>query len=138
MNKLDKPHKVVIGLEILLAVGALAGGATLFWLPDGSGFGMPLSMLEHTGFKSFRMPGLLLFVVNGVFPLVSALAILRRYSWAASSAIAVGVLLVGWITVQVTLLRYFYVPLHGFYLLLGMMIATLGLVLYRSEHRLRH
>jgi hypothetical protein len=121
--------KVVIGLEVLLSVGALAGGALLFAYPDGSGLGMPLSMLEHTGFTSFRIPGLILFVVNGVLPLVSAIATLRRLPWASRSVIAVGVLLVGWITVQVVLLRSFYAPLHGTYLLLGLVIAALGLVL---------
>jgi hypothetical protein len=124
--------KAVIGLEVILAVGALAGGAILFFSPDGSAFGMPLSLLEHSGFESFRIPGLVLFFVNGVFPLVSAIATLRRLPWAARSVMAVGVLLVGWITVQVALLRSFHAPLHGTYLLLGLVIATLGLVLHRS------
>jgi hypothetical protein len=124
--------KVVIGLEVILAVGALAGGAMLFFYPDGSALGMPLSLLEHAGFKSFRIPGLVLFFVNGVFPLVSAIATLRRLPWAARSVMAVGVLLVGWITVQVALLRSFHAPLHGTYLLLGLVIAALGLALHRS------
>jgi hypothetical protein len=34
--------------------------------------------------------------------------------------------------VQVALLRSFHAPLHGTYLLLGLVIATLGLVLHRS------
>lgn len=129
--------KAVIGLEVVLALGALVGGALLFFFPDGSGLGMPLSMLEHAGFKSFRIPGLMLFVVNGLFPLVSAIATLRRLPWAALSVIAAGVLLVGWITVQVALLRAFYAPLHGTYLLLGLVIAALGLALRRSERQPR-
>jgi hypothetical protein len=119
-------------LQVLLAVGALAGGAMLFFSPDGSAFGMPLSLLEHSGFTSFRIPGLILFVVNGLFPLVSATATLRRLPWAAPSAMAVGVLLVGWITVEVALLRSFSAPLHGTYLLLGLVIAALALALPRS------
>lgn len=125
--------KAIIGLEVFLAVGALAGGTILFFSPDGSGFGMPLSMLAHSGFKNFRIPGFLLFVVNGLFPLVSAIATLRRMPWAAHSVMAVGVLLAGWILVQVALLRGFYAPLHGTYLLLGLVIAALGFALHRSE-----
>jgi len=124
--------KVIVALEVLLAVGALAGGAMLFFSPDGSAFGMPLSLLEHSGFATFRIPGLILFVVNGLLPLVSAFATLRRLPWAAHSVVAVGVLLVGWITVQVVLLQSFYAPLHGAYLLLGLLLAVLGLVLYRD------
>jgi len=127
--------KVAIGLEVLLAVGALVGGAILFFSPDGSAFGMPLWLLEHAGFESFRIPGLILFVVNGLFPLVSAVATLRRLPWAPTSVIAVGVLLVGWIIVQVALLRSFYLPLHGAYLLLGLVIAALGLARHRSQRQ---
>lgn len=125
--------KTVIGLEVLLAIGALAGGAILFLSPDGSAFGMPLSLLEHAGFRSFRIPGLILLVVNGLFPLVSAVAILRRLPWAAHSVMAVGVLLVGWISIQVALLQSFDAPLHGTYLLLGLVIAALGLALRRTS-----
>lgn len=127
--------RAAIGLEMALAVGALVGGALLFVWPSGSAFGMPLSMLEHSGFQSFRIPGLILFVVNGLFPLVSAIATRRRLPWAALSVMAVGVLLVGWIMVQVALLRAFHVPLHGAYLLLGLVIAALGLALHRSGTR---
>lgn len=127
--------KAAVGLEVVLAAGALAGGALLFLFPDGSGFGMPLSMLEHSGFESFRIPGVILFVVNGLFPLVSAFATLRRLPWAARSVMAVGALLAGWITVQVALLRAFHAPLHGTYLLLGLVIAALGLALHRSERK---
>jgi hypothetical protein len=125
--------KVAIALEALLAIGALAGGAMLFLQPDGSAFGLPVSILEHSGFESFRIPGFILFVVNGLFPLVSAMATLRRLPWASRSVMAVGVLLAGWIGVEVALLRSFDVPLHGTYLLLGVVIAALGLVLRQRE-----
>lgn len=129
--------KAAIVLQVLLAIGALAGGAMLFCYPDGSALRMPVSILEHTGFESFRIPGLILFVVNGLFPIVSASATLRQRPWAARSVIAVGVLLAGWIGVQVALLRSFDAPLHGTYLLLGFVIAALGLVLRRRERALR-
>jgi hypothetical protein len=118
--------------EVLLSVGALAGGAMLFLVPDGSALGMPLSMLEHTGFRSCRFPGLILFVVNGVFPLVSAMAMLRGRPWAPQTVMVIGALLVGWIVVQVALLRSFFWPLHGAYLLLGVVLAALGVAQHRA------
>jgi hypothetical protein len=122
----SKVAKVVVGLELLLSIGALAGGAMLFFSPDGSALGLPLALLEHAGFESFRLPGLILFAVNGLLPLVSALGVRRRRRWAPASVMAVGVLLVGWIAVQVALLRSFDAPLHGTYLLLGIVLAGLG------------
>ena len=127
-------EKVAVALELLLAVGALTGGAILFFSSDGSAFGMPLSMLEHSGFTTFLVPGLILFVVNGLLPLLSALATLRRLPWASHGVVAVGVLRVGWITVQVALLRSFH-ALHGVYLLLGLVIANLGLAMHHAERQ---
>ncbi len=123
-------RRIIIGLEVFLSLGALVGGAMLMLLPDGSGFGMPLSMLEHSGFSDFRTPGLILAIVNGVWPLVSAFAVQRRLPWATVSVVMTGVVLTGWIAVQVVLLRGFSV-LHGVYLLLGLAIAALGVALQK-------
>ena len=130
---LARTAKVVVCLELLLAAGAVAGGSMLLFSPDGSVLHLPLSLLEHAGFESFRIPGLVLFVVNGLLPIVSALGLLRRRWWAPASAMAVGTLLVGWIAVQVALIRSFHAPLHGTYLLLGIVIAGLGYSLHHPK-----
>jgi hypothetical protein len=109
------------------------GGAALFFSPDGSALGLPLALLEHAGFESFRLPGLILFAVNGILPLASALGVRRRRWWAPASVMAVGILLVGWIAIQVALLRSFDAPLHGGYLLLGLIIAGLGYFLLHPK-----
>jgi hypothetical protein len=58
--------KVIIGLEAFLAVGALAGGAILFCSPDGSAFGMPPALLEHSGFTTFLISPRLIERVYGL------------------------------------------------------------------------
>jgi hypothetical protein len=129
---LSNSAKVLLGLELFLAVGALGGGGALFLSPDGSALGLPLSLLEHAGFEDFRIPGLILFLVNGLLPLVSALGLLRRRPWGPASAMVVGLVLVGWIATQVVLLRSFSASLHGGYLLLGVAIARLGFTLHQA------
>jgi hypothetical protein len=124
--------KALVGLELFLAVGALGGGAALLLSPDGSALGLPLSLLGRAGFEDFRIPGLILLVVNGLLPLVSALGLLRRRPWGPASAMVVGLLLVGWIAVEVVLLRSFSAPLPGGYLLLGVAIARLGFTLHHA------
>jgi hypothetical protein len=126
---LTKTAKVLVGLELFLAVGALGGGGALLLSPDGSALGLPLSLLEHAGFENFRIPGVILLVVNGLLPLVSAFGLLRRRPWGPASAMAVGLVLVGWIAAQVVLIRSFSPALHGGYLLLGVAIARLGFTL---------
>ncbi len=73
--------------------------------PDGSGFGMPLSILAHTPFHDFLIPGIILFVANGLssFIVCTALFLNVRYSWWL--VLAQGVVLVGWIVIQVILIQ---------------------------------
>jgi hypothetical protein len=70
-----------------------------------------------------------------LFPLISAMATLRRLTWAPRSVMLVGALLVGWIVVQVALLRSIFWPLHGAYLVLGLVLAALGCAQQRAMRR---
>jgi hypothetical protein len=110
---------LLILLQILLGLGAVVSGGALLIAPDGHLMQMPLSMLEHSPFSSFLMPGAILFVFLGIYPLVVAYGLWRRpnwrwmeapnpfkgihWSWAAS--LAAGVILVVWIVVEVLMLR---------------------------------
>lgn len=116
----------LVVLELILGVGALAGGAMLMASPTGALFGMPLSMLEHSPFTSFLVPGLVLFVVNGVVPLGVAVATAKQVRWASFAAPVVGVVLCGWIAVQVAMIRGLSI-LHFIYFGLGIAILVIGL-----------
>ncbi len=131
-RSLSATAKITVGLEIVLASGALVCGTMLFLSPDGTSMRMPTSLLRYSGFTSFRVPGAILFVVNGLFPLISAAAVLRRNALAPATVVAVGVLLSGWIGVQVLLLRAFSAPLHGSYFVLGLVLVLLGAILRRQ------
>jgi len=69
---------------LIVAVNALMAGYSFIVQPDGRGLGVPLSMLRHSPFTDFFLPGLVLFIVNGVMNLVVAGVVLwgkrsRRY-----------------------------------------------------------
>jgi uncharacterized BrkB/YihY/UPF0761 family membrane protein len=81
---------VLFALLVLQALGGLAGGGALAARPDGSLLKMPLSYIQGSPFPDYRVPGLLLFLVLGVFPLVVAIGLLRRRPWAWFGAFAVG------------------------------------------------
>ena len=51
---------------------------------------MPLSMLEGSPFKDYLIPGLILLVVLGLFPLVVLYGLVRRRRWGWWLSIAVG------------------------------------------------
>ena len=94
---------------------------------------LPLYMLDNTPFTSFLIPGLILFSLLGVYPLVVAYSLWRlpgwrwpdainpwknrHWSWAA--ALSTGIIVLIWITVQMLMLRSFSF-LHGVYIIWGL------------------
>lgn len=53
-------------LEIFNGLSALAGGIGLILNTDGKALGMDTEMLASTPFETFLIPGIVLFVVNGI------------------------------------------------------------------------
>src|SRR5919108_1915729 len=114
---------VVVGLEVLLGVGALFGGGALLLAPDGHLLSMPTSVLANSPFTDFLVPGLILFTVNGVAPLVAASLTIWRPSLAPLAAVGIGVAVIGWIVVEMVILAGWGSLAWSFYLLLGAAIA---------------
>jgi hypothetical protein len=125
--------RVVIGLEIFLGVGALFGGAALILGPDGHLIGMPTKGLAGSPFDSFLIPGIVLFTVVGLGPLGAAVLTLRRHAMASRAAIAVGVVLICWITVEMLVLAGPASLAWAFYLVLGTCIAAIGAAWLRGN-----
>jgi hypothetical protein len=98
---------------------------------------MTTKMLNGTPFNSYLVPGLILFTVIGVLPMVAAAITLRRMTIAPYLAIAVGAILVGWIAVEMVMLAGPGSILWTFYLVLGMSLAALGLAWWRSSRTSR-
>jgi len=100
--------------------------------PDGSSMKMPLSMLKHSPFNDFFIPGLVLFITSGLFSyfvLVMMLLKYRNYSWLI---IGQGVILTGWILIQVLLLRAI-AGLHIIFMSIGVLLIICGLALVSKK-----
>ncbi|MGB8492295.1 MAG: hypothetical protein WCE64_14670 [Bacteroidales bacterium] len=121
---------VVIILLLFNGTGALYGGISLVSDPTGSGLHLPLSFLEHTPFRNYMIPGIVLLCVNGLFSFVTLFTILFKYRKSSLFVIAQGILLGGWIIVQIILVRVFYPPLHVTFLLTGAAFLACGFYMY--------
>lgn len=98
------PRARAVGLaavQIFVGLGALGGGATLVADPTGAAIGLPLSLLAGTPFSDFWVPGLVLLGVNGLGQLGAAAVTLARGRRAGALGVALGALLLGWISLQV-------------------------------------
>jgi len=104
---------------------AVVAGAMLTWAPDGSLLELPLGLLEHSPFRSYRIPGLLLFSVIGLGSLVAAATVWRKHGRTGRFAQVAGGAMVVWIVTQMVMLRT-VVPLQIAYLLIGIAVVWLG------------
>lgn len=130
--------KAIAGLLLLInGVGALCGGGGLMAYPDGSGLGMPLSMLRHTPFVDFLLPGIILFVANGLCSLAVLAALLFKHKYYPWLVIAQGAVLMGWIVIQVGMIQGVHL-LHWLFGGIGLVLVVCGAWLVRAERKMHH
>ena len=125
--------RLALGMEVFLTIGALYGGGSLILAPDGHLLGIPVSLLAGTPFRSFLVPGICLLVFVGVAPLVAVAITVRRLSAAPLAAAAVGLTLIGWVSVEMVALAGLGSLAWAFYLVLGTSIAAVGVAWWLSR-----
>ena len=78
--KTRKPFalNILLFLLLFLSLGALFGGGALMLDPTGELLQMPVTMLKGSPFNDFLIPGLILFTILGIFPLLIFYALLKR------------------------------------------------------------
>jgi hypothetical protein len=98
-------HILAYILLFFNGAGALFGGWNLMIHPDGSSLQLSLDWLKHTPFPDYLIPGIILFIANGLFGVFVFIAILlklKNYCWLI---MAQGAILAGWIVIQMALIR---------------------------------
>jgi len=128
--------RLAVVLEILLGVGALFGGGALVLAPDGHLLGMPTKLLAGSPFPTFLVPGIILFTFVGLAPLLAAVITVRRRAFAPLAAVAVGLTLIGWVSVEMVVLAGPGSLAWALYLVLGVCIAAIGVAWLRSSRML--
>lgn len=115
-------------LLLLNGIGAFYGGLQLIFDPSGSKLGLPLSYLGHSPFHNYLIPGIVLIIVNGVFSFVTLGIFLFKHSYSHWFLIIQGLLLSGWIVLQIFFLRMFYPALHATFLIIGTTLLACGII----------
>jgi hypothetical protein len=125
---LSRIAKSALALEVLLSIGALGGGLILMLAPRGEIMPLPLSALAGSPFDTYFMPGLILFGVLGLGPLVAARLVWLRHPLAPAAAFVVGAALVTWVGVEVAIIGYSNEPpLQAIYMSLGVAILLVAI-----------
>ena len=118
-----------------LGLSSLAGAIPMIVDPSGAALQMPLSLLQHSPFHSYLIPGILLFVFDGVLALwVLWLAMMAKPRCGLWTAFQGCVLLV-WLVVECVMLRMVIWP-HYLYGAVALVLVVSGLALRRENgHR---
>ncbi len=123
---------LIILLLAVNAVGALTAGYGFMRYPNGSSLGMDAAMLRFSPFEDFLIPGIILFTCNGLLSLATVILLLWKKPMASPALLLQGIVLVGWIVVQMIMLRDVNY-LHVSFGLIGLLFLRYGYTwMYRS------
>jgi hypothetical protein len=123
---------VAIASLIFLGMTSLAGAVPLIVDPSGKLLSMPLSLLEHSPFRSFLIPGIILLIANCLLSFFVLKLMLRRISHYGRWIALQGCVLAGWILVQIVMIRMM-IWAHHVYLALAAILILCGWLLRNDE-----
>lgn len=127
---------MAITLLLFNGINALYGGWFLMTDPTGGKLQMPVSYLQHSFFKDYFIPGLILFIANGLLSITVAVIVMARKKYAPLLIMFQGAVLVVWIIAQVILLQTFYY-LQLVLGIVGIVIFLCGYFLSKRSDKLR-
>jgi hypothetical protein len=88
-------------IQAFVALGAIPAGFSMIIQPDGTGLGMTTKFLQDSPFTDFFIPGLFLFTMNGLANLTVSILTFRKNKYSGKLGLILGLLLLGWIAIQV-------------------------------------
>lgn len=119
----------LLGLTLFQGLSGLAGGFGLMVDPTGRSMELPLEWLQGSPFGSYLLPGIVLFSVLGIVPLVVSFGISAGRSWAWLGSILVGVGVLVWLGVEIATVGFqAWPPLQLIYALVGIFMIGLSFV----------
>jgi hypothetical protein len=119
---------ITLALLGVLLLGGLVGGLALLVDPTGGRLGLTVDALPAwLRIHDYRLPGIALMVLFGVLPTAAAVLLVRRRALGWTLTATLGVLLVLWTLGQVVTIGLPAPALQAGYLIVGILLAGLGL-----------
>lgn len=117
-------------MVLLFFIFATALGAGYFFMEDPSGqtMGFSLDYIRFSPFADYFWPGWILFISIGIYGLICFLLVVFRNRYYPVHIALQGVVLIGWILIQIILLRDFNL-LHVICLVIGLVFCITGKII---------
>lgn len=130
-NQKNRPITLYLLLFVLIFQGfsGIYGGLMLMIDPGGTLLNIPVRLLDNTPFSDFLIPGLILFVILGIAPLIAVYPLWKPAGRGWFFALLIGLALIIWISVQILLIGYQAdPPLQAVYGSAGLLIILLAVL----------
>lgn len=125
--------------HLCIGISAFAGGGSLMLEPNGAFLNMKTTMLQYSPFSNYFIPGLILFFLLGIFPLVILFGLLFKPDWKFFDALNIykdkhgawayslftGIIVIAWVILQQAMRTYF--PLQPLIAAIGLLIIIITL-----------
>jgi hypothetical protein len=139
--KAKSTRNILLFLLAFLGLGAIAGGGALIVSPSGDLLKMPLSLIEKSPFRSYLIPGIILFSVLGLVPCLVVFGLIKKPKWIFAEqfnffkdmhwswtfSIYTGFALIIWLQIEMEVLQSIYL-VHTFYMFLAIAIIFVALL----------
>lgn len=117
---------ILIGFQ---GLSGLIGGVGFMADPSGESLGISVDWLSGSFFDDYAIPGIILFTILGLFPLMIAGGLWKQRTWCWAGSVIVGLSLMIWITVEIFIIGYHpKPPLQLIYGLTGVSIFFITLM----------
>ncbi len=134
-----KIRNLFLGVLTFLSLGAIGGGIVLMISPTGELIGLPFSEFKNIPFSSFLIPGIILFIVLGILPLLLIVALLKKpesrlpellnmfkdMHWSWTFSVYLAFTLIGWIQIQLIFMHSAVHFLHTFYIFYAILMMMM-------------
>lgn len=122
----------VLGIvQCFVALFAIPGGLSMIIEPSGKDLGIPLEVLSDSPFQSFFIPGLVLFIGNGILQLIAAMFSFRRHKMTPLWGILMGFFLLIWICIQMYFIGFVHF-LQPLFLIVAMGEIVLSILIFNK------
>ncbi len=136
-HRMEIARKTAIIALSFTGISGLIGGIPLILRPDGSVMSLPVSLLQYSPFPSYLIPGIILFLAVGVLGCTALWLTLQRQPNYPTWVAAAGCVLVGWIVVEMLLLRL-VMWVQSLYLAVAILQIVSGITLVRERTLVSH
>lgn len=125
----------IIAIILLLfnGISAIGGGIGLICNPTGGPMEMPLSMLEHSPFDNYLIPGIILLVMNGLLSILFAILVIWKARGSSWLVIIQGFILLSWLIIQIAMIQGYAAVLHTLYLFVGAGLVVSGILMRSAK-----